>query len=99
MKTNLRLVPYIPKQFYPRYRDLENMAYNLRHGQTRYKTRVKMGISDLVLYKRRSSDHSRRVHNTDLFSTSPNLQSQSTNNVHLNLRPNSGVSSDSKKQE
>ena len=54
MRADLRLVPYIPKQFYNKYRDLESQAYQLRHSEARYKTRIKMVINDLVLYKRES---------------------------------------------
>ena len=53
-----RHVSYIPKQFYPRYKALESLAYNLRQSPDKYKTRVKMGASDLVLYKRKSNVHS-----------------------------------------
>ena len=51
---NLRkgLVRYIPKQFYDRYRAMEAEAYLLRHTEEKYKTKVQMGINDLVLYKK-----------------------------------------------
>jgi hypothetical protein len=42
---------------YHRYKDLESLAYNLRHSESKYKTRVKMGTSDLVLYKRKPSEN------------------------------------------
>ena len=108
MKTNLRLVPYIPKQFYHRYKDLESMAYNLRHSESKYKTRVKMGTSDLVLYKRKPSENywtvvpsSPDIHPAILskYSTSPDQQIKSTSNVQLNLRPNSGFTSKQSNQE
>ena len=53
MRNNSRLVPYIPKQFYSRCKELESKAYILRHSETKYKTRIRMGISDLELHKRR----------------------------------------------
>ena len=56
LRSNQRLVPYIPKQFYPRYKAMETLAYTLRHSEMKYKTRVKMGISDLVLYKRKPNE-------------------------------------------
>ena len=58
LRSNQRLVPYIPKQFYPRYKAMESLAYTLRHGEIKYRTRVKMGISDLVLYKRKPNESS-----------------------------------------
>ena len=58
LRSNQRLVPYIQKQFYPRYKAMENLAYTLRHSEMKYKTRVKMGISDLVLYKRMPNESS-----------------------------------------
>ena len=58
LKHKQRLVPYIPKHFFPRYKGLESLAYNLRHSESKFKTRVKMGISDLVLYKRKPNEYS-----------------------------------------
>ena len=49
LKNKQRLVPYMPKQFYPRYKELESLAYILRHSENNFKTRIRMGISDLVL--------------------------------------------------
>ena len=56
LQKNQRLVPYIPNQFYPRYRELENLTYNIRHGDYKYKTRVMMGTTDLILYKRKFNE-------------------------------------------
>ena len=56
LQKHHRLVPYIPKQFYPRYRELESLAYNIRHGDYKYKTRVIMGTTDLILYKRKFNE-------------------------------------------
>ena len=96
MKTNLRLVPYIPKQFYHRYKDLESLAYNLRHSGIKYKTRVKMGTSDLILYKRKPSE----IYWTVALPSAPAiLSNDSTSPNHLNLRPNSGVISKKSNQE
>ena len=58
MKSSQRLVPYIPQKFYPRYRELQSMAYSLRHSHMRYKTRVMMGETNLVLYKKLSQERS-----------------------------------------
>ena len=54
LKKDQRLVRYIPKEFYDRYRAMEGDAYLLRHSVKKYKTKVQMGISDLVLYKKES---------------------------------------------
>ena len=53
LRKDQRLVPYIPLQFYERYRAMEGLAYELRHSETKYKTRVKTGASDLILYKKK----------------------------------------------
>lgn len=52
LKKNQRLVRYIPHEFYDRFRAMEADAYLLRHSEPKFKTRIKMGINDLVLYKR-----------------------------------------------
>ena len=52
LKKNQRLVRYIPKEFYERYRAIEGDAYLLRHCDKKYKTKVQMGLQDLVLYKK-----------------------------------------------
>ena len=88
MKSNLRLIPYIPKQFYSRYRELESQAYKLRHSEVKFKTRIKMGTSDLVLYKRESHQTS-----WSLVATAENIVEKSnekSETFHFNLRPNSG---------
>jgi hypothetical protein len=56
LQKNQRLVRYIPHQFYERYRAMEADAYLLRHSESKFKTRIKMGINDLVLYKRQGSE-------------------------------------------
>ena len=63
LRLDQRLVTYIPKQFYDRYRAIESKAYDLRHSDDRYKTRVKMGSSDLMLYKKKAGEVSWSVHN------------------------------------
>ena len=91
MKAALRLVPYIPKQFFSRYRELGKQAYQLRHSEAKYKTRIKMGISDLVLYKREPFQNSWSMVIPTQISSSNN-----TETPHLNLRPNSGFNYNSK---
>ena len=89
MKANLKLIPYIPKQFYLRYRELESQAYKLRHSEIKFKTRIKMGRSDLVLYKRKSNQTS-----WSLVTTAENIVRNSNEKLEtfdLNLRPNSGI--------
>ena len=56
LRKDQRLVPYIPHQFYDRYRAMERIAYELRHSEPKYKTRVKMGSSDLILYKKKPGE-------------------------------------------
>ena len=64
LRKDQRLVTYIPKQFYDRYRALESKAYDLRHSDVKYKTRVKMGSSDLILYKKIPGERTWSVHNS-----------------------------------
>ena len=88
MKPNMRLIPYIPKEFYWRFRELESQAYKLRHSEVKYKTRIKMGTSDLVLYKRKADQTS-----WNLVASAENIASKLNENsetIQLNLRPNSG---------
>ena len=88
MKANLRLIPYIPKEFYMRYRELESQAFKLRHSEVKYKTRIKMGTSDLVLYKRKSNQTSWNfVESAEINASKSNVNSET---FQLNLRPNSG---------
>ena len=56
LKKENRLVRYIPKQFYDRYRAMESEAYLLRHSAEKFKTRVKMGVTNLILYKKKPSE-------------------------------------------
>jgi DNA-dependent RNA polymerase auxiliary subunit epsilon len=56
LQKNQRLVRYIPHEFYDRYRAMEADAYLLRHSDLKFKTRIKMGINDLVLYKRHGNE-------------------------------------------
>ena len=97
LKNHMRLVPYIPKQFFSKYKELESQAYQLRHSGSKYKTRVKMGVSDLVLYKRKPEEGSWKIHQ----SSSPisSVQVEPTDSLKLNLRPNSGLSPFSKNRE
>ena len=89
MKTTLRLVPYIPKQFYSRYRELESQAYQLHHSEVKYKTRIKMGTSDLISYKRETYNNSWSIVTQAQDSTDQNQLGISE--PQLNLRPNSGL--------
>ena len=52
LKKNQRLVRYIPKEYYERYRAMEADAYILRHSEQKFKTKIQMGFNDLILYKR-----------------------------------------------
>ena len=100
MRADLRLVPYIPKQFYNRYKELETQAYELRHCEERYRTKVTMGISDLLLYKKTPLERSWKIHinsSSKMSQGSLGKQIQSTNSHQLNLRPNSGFLSVSQK--
>ena len=45
LQKSQRIIPYIPKQFYQEYKRIESLAYNLRHNENKYKTRVRMGVS------------------------------------------------------
>ena len=50
MRKEDHVGPYIPKEWYNRYRTLEAAAYELRHSDRKFKTRVKWGATDLYLY-------------------------------------------------
>ena len=59
MRKESRILNYIPRQFYSRFRDVSEFEYNLREQEkcqttntTKIQTRVKMGFNDLELYKR-----------------------------------------------
>lgn len=51
IKKDHRVIRWIPKQMYERYRAVEGLAYKLRQEQG-LKTRVKIGVTDLVLSTR-----------------------------------------------
>ena len=97
LKNQMRLIPYIPKQFFNKYKELEGQAYQLRHSETKYKTRVRMGVSDLVLYKRKPQESSWKIHPSS--SPTCSVQVEPTDSLKLNLRPNSGLSPISKNRE
>ena len=59
LRKDQRLVTYI--QLYERYRAMERLAYKLRHSEAKFKTRVKMGASDLILYKKKPGESTWRV--------------------------------------
>ena len=61
-KKDHRVIRWIPKQMYDRFRAVESLAYNLRQ-EAGLKTRVKIGRDDLVLSTRdpKSSIWSNRV--------------------------------------
>ena len=50
-KKDYRVIRWIPKQMYDRFRAVESLAYNLRQ-EAGLKTRVKIGRDDLVLSTR-----------------------------------------------
>ena len=50
-KKDYRVIRWIPKQMYDRFRAVESLAYNLRQ-EAGLKTRVKIGRADLVLSNR-----------------------------------------------
>ena len=52
LKPNHRLIMYTPRQFYNRVKHVVNLAYNLRNGDQNLKTRIKFGISDILLLTR-----------------------------------------------
>ena len=53
-KKDYRVIRWIPKQMYDRFRAVESLAYNLRQ-EAGLKTRVKIGRADLVLSTRDST--------------------------------------------
>ena len=52
MRREVHVGIYVPKEWYPRYRALEGIAYEQRHSEIKYKTRVKWGNTDLILYRK-----------------------------------------------
>ena len=98
MQNSQRLVPYIPKVLYPTYKELKELAFTLRHSDIRYKTRMLIGETDLILYKRKPEDKKwvpvtleKSCRNPLISSTStmPASISISPDPAHLNLRPQS----------
>ena len=51
LKKDHRVLRWVPKQMYERFRAVENLAYNLRQEKG-LKTRVKIGITDFILSTR-----------------------------------------------
>ena len=77
---------------------MKDLAYTLRHSDIRYKTRVLIGETDLILYKRKPEDKKwvpvtlEKQGRTPLInstSTIPFSNSISPDPAHLNLRPQS----------
>ena len=58
LKPGRRIFQYIPKMFYERYKALNDIAYNLRHSSQNYRTRIRFGIDDLLLWKCRPGENS-----------------------------------------
>lgn len=89
LQKNQRLVPYIPKELYPKFRELQSIAYTLRHSDLKYRTHVKIVHSNLVLMKRKSNENSW----TEVMTDQVHLpRANSTNSVQLNLRPQTAFS-------
>ena len=62
MRKEAKLKRYIPPQFKDRSKQLYNKEYKYRRpaaGETIYKTRVKFGISDLILMIKTESEEER----------------------------------------
>ena len=51
MRKESRILFYVPKQFYSRFRGLSEHEYNIRKEE-KCQTRIKMGLRDLMLFKR-----------------------------------------------
>ena len=95
LRRGQRLVPYISKEFYPRFRELQSIAYNLRHSDIKYKTRVNFENNKLVLFKKNPSQGTWTVVRTSP-AVAADLQTQIRDPVQLNLRPQSAFSFSSK---
>jgi hypothetical protein len=52
LKPGMSVFLYIPHQFYRRFKDIDTVAYNLRNGEEKWKTKIKFGTSDLILLKK-----------------------------------------------
>ena len=105
MQSCQRLVPYIPKLLYPEYKELQSLAYSLRHSDMKYKTRVRMGKSAFVLFKRKpqekswvsvpvmpqkgNQEHSATQGHQDNLNDPSILSRSSPDSALLNLRPQS----------
>ena len=61
LKKDHRVLRWIPKQMYERFRAVESLAYNLRQEQG-LKTRVKIGITDFILSTRDPKLFSHWIH-------------------------------------
>ena len=57
MRREVHIRPYIPKEWYSRFRALEADAFYCRK-QLDYKTRVKWGVNDLVIYVKKPGENS-----------------------------------------
>ena len=58
LKKDIRLITYVPKEFRERNRAIEQHAYQLRHGEDEYKTRVQFGMNDIELRVRKPDQRS-----------------------------------------
>ena len=81
LKNNQRIIPYIPKQLYPKFKELQSIAFTLRHSATKYKTKVKIADTGLVLLKRKPSEYTW----TTVIPQQP--EPNSPEPVQINLRP------------
>ena len=52
-----RIIPYIPKQLYTKFNELQAIAFTLRHSDTRYKTKVQIADTGLILLKRKPNEY------------------------------------------
>ena len=80
-----RLVPYITKELYPRFRQLQNIAYTLRHSSMKYKTRVRVQNNNIFLFKRKPSESTWTSVQISRAAADP--QTKFPDSVQLNLRP------------
>ena len=92
LQKNQRLVPYIPKELYPRFRELQSIAYTLRHSDLKYKTNIKIVDSNLILFKRKPSEYSWTAVMIPQVQHQPSSPPSEANLVQLNLRPQSAFS-------
>ena len=63
MRSQCNVLTFIPEAFWERAKELEKAAYNLRHSNPSYSTRIRWGWGDLILErkKRGGREHYRSV--------------------------------------